>query len=150
SRTPARSALRSTRRRSRRDRVAARAARRRTRSRRPGWPASTARPETVRAPPLSERRSCPPSLLLPAGPATPRQGNSQRLEDRLQHVLRIRALDQADVQRQSCALRQLAQERGDDVAREAGDAGVAEVDVRDHEWAAGGLDRDVSKRLVRR
>ena len=64
-----------------------------------------------------------PSALPPL-PAALRQGHPERLEDRLEHVLRLRALDQAHVQRQPRALRELVQEGRDHIARQARDPGV--------------------------
>ena len=91
------------------------------------------------------------SITPPSGEAgSLRQRHAERLEDRLEHVLRIGALDQPHVQRQPGALGELSQEGGDDVAGEAGDAGVAEVDVRDDERPPGRFDDDMRERLVRR
>ena len=76
--------------------------------------------------------------------------DAERLEDRLEHVLGVAALDQPDVERQPGALGQLAQELGDDVGLEPADAGVGEVDVGDDERPARRLEGDVRERLVRR
>src|SRR5947209_19001225 len=62
-----------------------------------------------------------------------RQGHSERLEDRLQHVLGVLAVDEPHVHRQARSLGQLLGEARDDVALEAGHVGRREVDVRDDE-----------------
>src|SRR5919109_2709963 len=72
-------------------------------------------------------------VLTTAHPAGPRERNAERLEDRLEHVLRIFALDQPDVQRQPGALGELLQEARDDVFLETRYVGRGEIDVRDDE-----------------
>ena len=59
--------------------------------------------------------------------------NPERLEDRLQHMLRVAALDQPHVKGEAGALGELAQEVPDEIAAQARDARVREVDIRDDE-----------------
>src|SRR5262245_5629756 len=77
------------------------------------------------------------SISLPPfpWPAGLRERHAECLEDRFEHVLRIVAVDQADVQRKPSARGQLVQEARDEVGAETADAGLGEVDVRDHERA---------------
>src|SRR5215510_9538961 len=91
------------------------------------------------------------SISLPPFPwsAGLRERHAERLEDRLEHVLRIVAVDQANVQRKPSARGQLVQEARDEVGAEPADPGLREVDVRDDERAPGRLEDDVSERLVR-
>src|SRR6266550_1269648 len=89
-------------------------------------------------------------LLSPAGPGALRQCHAEALEDRLQHVLRVSPLDQADVERQACALRELSQKPGDEVGREAADAHVGQIDVRDEQRPPRCFQGDVGERLVGR
>jgi subtilisin family serine protease len=79
-----------------------------------------------------------------------RQRDAERLEDRLQHVLRVTPLDQADVKRQAGALGELGQKPGDEVGREPADAHVGEIDVGHEQRPPGGLEGDMGERLVRR
>ena len=86
-----------------------RAGRRRTRARRRliaceyGAPWNGAGAASVRTTVLL----MPSSLLSAVGRHALRQRDAERLEDRLEHVLRVVALDQADVQRQPGALGEL-------------------------------------------
>src|SRR5206468_445725 len=69
-----------------------------------------------------------------------RQGDAQRLEDRLEHVLRLRAVQQPDVQRQACAFREPLEEPARDVGSEAADAGLGEAFEQPVEHRQAGLD----------
>ena len=75
-------------------------------------PASTARPGTARAPPRCGSGSSPPRSLLPRdGPARLAERDAERLEDRLEHVLRRRRPRSAACARQPGARRELARKR---------------------------------------
>src|SRR3954447_19681846 len=89
-------------------------------------------------------------LLSRARPAGLRKRGAERLEDRLEDVMRVRAVEQTDVQRQRRAVRELAQERGDDVGRDPAETRLREVDVRHQQRLVACLERDVCKRLGRR
>src|SRR4029453_10282155 len=77
-----------------------------------------------------------------------RERHAERLEDRLEHVLRIVAVDQADVQRKPSALRELVQEARDEVGAETADPRLREIDVRYDERPPGCLEHDVRQRLI--
>src|SRR2546421_1414684 len=83
-------------------------------------------------------------------PARLGERDAERLEDRLEDVLRVLALDQPHVERQARALGELPEEPGDDVALDARNVGVREVDVRDDERPTGGFERHTGERLVGR
>src|SRR2546430_1400418 len=87
-------------------------------------------------------------LLSSAGTAALRQRNAERLEDRLQHVLGVPALDQADVERQARPFGELGEKSGDEIGRETADTHIREIDVRDEQRPARGLEHDVGQRLV--
>ena len=76
--------------------------------------------------------------------------DAERLEDRLEHVLRVVAGDQPHVQRDPGALGELAQEVGDEVGVEPADPRVGEIDVRHEQRPARHLEGDVGERLVGR
>src|SRR5205085_4927746 len=99
---------------------------------------SRAPPGTAPAPTRYER---PPSFLLPsARPKRLSEGNSERLENRLEHVLRVAAVEKAHVQREAGALRELLEETRGEIALEPGDACLREVDVRDEQRPTGRLE----------
>src|SRR5947209_20165968 len=75
----------------------------------------------------TSRSSC--DLLSGSRPAGLGQGDPECLEDRLENVLGILALDQPDVQRQAGAGGELAKEVGDEIGSEPADARLREVDV---------------------
>src|SRR5581483_9003803 len=79
-----------------------------------------------------------------------RERNTQRLEDRLEHVLGVLAVQQPDVQRHAGAVGEAFEEPADDVGAEPADAGLGEVDVRDDERLVGALEDDARERLGRR
>src|ERR687884_2317381 len=79
-----------------------------------------------------------------------RQRDAERLEDRLQHVLGVLAVDEPHVHRQARALGELLEEPRDDVALEPRYVRRREVDVRDDERPPRDLERDVRQRLVGR
>src|SRR5918992_462974 len=87
--------------------------------------------------------------VLSRGAARLGEGDPKRLEDRLQDVLRIVAVDEANVQGQTGTHGEFVQETRNEVGAEAADVLCGEVDVRDDERPAGGLERDVCERLVR-
>src|SRR5438105_5942178 len=93
----------------------------------------------------SVRITCLSGTPYPAGLS---KRDPEGLEDRLQDVLGVLAVDEPDVQRQPSSLRELLEKPRDDVALDAGDMGRREVDVRDDERAPGRLERDVRERLV--
>src|SRR5262245_11685106 len=88
------------------------------------------------------------SLLFGRRSAGGAERDPERLEDRLQDVLAVLALEQAHVDGQARALGQLAQEARDRVALEAADALAREVDVRDDERPLRRLERDRRERLL--
>ena len=57
------------------------------------------------------------------------QRDAECLEDRLEHVLRVLPVDQADVHHELGAVGELAQEESDEVAGETADVRLREVDV---------------------
>src|SRR3954454_14622754 len=61
------------------------------------------------------------------------QSHAQRLEDRLEHVLRVGSVEQPHVQRHACALRKAFQEAARDIGSEPADARLRKIDVRDDE-----------------
>src|SRR5215211_4281919 len=86
-------------------------------------------------------------LLSRARPAGLRERSAERLEDRLENVMRVGAVEQTHVQRQRRTVRQLAQERGDDVGRDAAEPRLRQVDVRNQQRLLARLERDVRERL---
>src|SRR4051812_15337066 len=89
-------------------------------------------------------------LLSRARPAGLRERGAERLEDRLENVMRVGAVEQAHVQCQRGAVRELAQERGDDVGRDATEPRLRQVDVRDQERLLAHLQCNVRQRLCGR
>src|SRR5262245_4464926 len=80
--------------------------------------------------------------LLPSGTWwTARRGecDTERLEHRLEDVLRVVAGDQPYVEVQAGAVGEAAEEVGDQVGLEAADAGVGQVDVRGEQRPIGDL-----------
>src|SRR5918996_182815 len=77
------------------------------------------------------------------------QGGAERLEDRVEHVLGLLALDQPDVEGEPRLVRELVEEAGDDVGAEAGHSRGGEVDVRDEQRPARGFQHHLGERLVR-
>src|SRR4051794_2053082 len=72
-----------------------------------------------------------------------REGDAQRLEDRIEDVLRVGAVEQADVQRQSRAVGEPLEEAAGDVVAEAADARVREIDVGDEQRLVRHFEHDV-------
>src|SRR5258708_30759292 len=62
-----------------------------------------------------------------------RQRNAERLEDRIQHVLRVLAVQEADVERQAGPLGEPLEEATCDVRAKAPDTRLREVDVPDEQ-----------------
>src|SRR6478735_5605406 len=93
--------------------------------------------------PSSLRLSCFSSFGRAARLA---DGRAERLEDRAQHVLGIFALEDADVDVQPGAVRELLEEGPDDVLAEPADA--REVRVGGEHRPLGDLDRGPRERLV--
>src|SRR5207249_445356 len=89
-------------------------------------------------------------FLSPARAARLRKCHSERLEDRLEHVVRVRAVDQPHVERQGGAVDELAQERRDEIDRHAAEPGTREVHVGHEQRLVARLERDVRERLGRR
>src|SRR5256885_15595030 len=87
-------------------------------------------------------------LLSSAGTAALRQRDAERLEDRLQHMLGVPALDQADVERQAGSFGELREKPGDEIGRETADTHVREIDVGNEQRPARGLEHDMRQRLV--
>jgi hypothetical protein len=79
-----------------------------------------------------------------------RERHAQRLEDRLEHVLRIGAVQQSHVQGQPGTLRKPLEEAPRDVGTEPADARLREIDVRNDERLIRDLQHDARKRLCRR
>src|SRR4029078_4578844 len=102
------------------------------RPRESGAPWTAAGAASVRTP--SSSATLPPRLS---------QRDAERLEDRLQHVLGVLAVDEPHVHGQPPALRELLEEARHDVALESADVRRREVDVRDDERPARDLERDV-------
>ena len=96
---------------------------------------------------LRSHHGLPHRLVLSPGTAALRQCDAERLEDRLEDVMRVRAVEQTDVQRQRRAVRELAQERGDDVGRDPAETRLRQVDVRHQQRLVARLERDVCKGL---
>ena len=92
-------------------------------------------------------RHCSPPY---GGPARLAERGAERLEDRLEHVLGVLALEQAHVHVEPGAVGELLEEARDDVGREPADALAREVDVRDDERPLRDLDDDAGERLVGR
>src|SRR5262245_45589299 len=111
-----------------------------------GAPWNGAGARSVRTAALSLMRFLPGSRT---GSARLGERDAERLEDRLEDVLRVRALDQPDVDDQACALGQAAQEPCGEVDPEAADPRGREVGVRGHERVARALEDDRRERLVR-
>src|SRR3954469_21743192 len=86
-------------------------------------------------------------LLSRARPAGLRERGAERLEDRLEDVVRVRAVEQTHVERQRRAVRELAQERRDDVGRDSAETRLRQVDVRHQQRLVPCLERDVCKSL---
>src|SRR5919108_6081465 len=99
-----------------------------------------ARPGTAPARSPCERRSCLPSLLLSRRARRLGERSSEGLEDRLENVLGVLAVEQPDMHRHPCRLGELTEEAGHEVPLEARDMGVGEVDVRDEQRTARRLD----------
>ena len=89
-------------------------------------------------------------LLSPTRAAALRQRGAKPLEDRLQHVLSVAALDQAHMERQARPFGELSQEPGNEIGPEAADTHVREIDVGDEQRPSRGLESDLGKRLVGR
>jgi hypothetical protein len=65
-------------------------------------------------------------------------------------MLRVRSIQQTNVERDARASRKLLEEPAGDVRAQAADARLREVDVRDEQRVVRRLDHDARKRLVRR
>ena len=76
-----------------------------------------------------------------------RKRDAERLEDRLEHVLRVGSVHQAHVQGERGAVDELAQKRGDDVGRHAAEPRARQIDVGDEQRLVARLERDVRERL---
>src|SRR5215213_739022 len=76
------------------------------------------------------------------------QRRAKRLEDRLDDVLRLLAVDEADVERQAGRARKLVEEARDHVGADAPDAGGGQVDVRHDQRPPRGFEDDLGERLV--
>ena len=79
-----------------------------------------------------------------------RERHTQRLEDRLEHVLCVGAIEEPHMQRQPGALRKALEEAARDVRAESADARFCEIDVRNDERLVRDLQHDARKRLGRR
>src|SRR5438067_12291971 len=79
-----------------------------------------------------------------------RECNAQRLEDRLEYVLRVGAVQQAHMQRDAGSVRELLEETPRDVRTQPADAGLREVDIRDEQRVVRRLEHDVRERFGRR
>src|SRR5437867_2770345 len=80
--------------------------------------------------PYGQRTSLPCEPLAPSLPAGLGERDAERLEDGLEHVLGVVAVEQPDVHRQPGALCELAQEASDEVRLQTADPCGGEVDVR--------------------
>jgi hypothetical protein len=89
-------------------------------------------------------------IRLPPWPARLGQRDAERLEDGLEHVLRVASFDQTDVQCQSSGLGELVEEARSEVAGQPCDPRLRQVHVRDEQRAARRLQDDVRERLVHR
>src|SRR6476620_515569 len=87
------------------------------------------------------------SVLSWAGSACLREGNAQRLEDRLEHVVGIGTVDQADVERQRRAFDHLAEERGDEVGGHPAQPRLGEIDVGNEQRSLAHLEGSVRERF---
>jgi hypothetical protein len=79
-----------------------------------------------------------------------RERYTQRLEDRLEHVLRIGAVEEAYVQRQAGTFCKALEEAACDVGAETADPRLREIDVRDDERLVRDLEHDACEGLSRR
>ena len=77
-----------------------------------------------------------------------RKSNAKRLEDRLEHVLRVAPLDETHVQRQARRLRELVQEAGRKISGQPRDACLRQIDVRDEQGPPGRLECDMRERFA--
>src|SRR5205823_10410805 len=101
-------------------------------SRRRRWPANTALPERAPAQPRCGRRSCRSRTGL-LSLARFGQRCPERLEDRLEHVTAVGAVEEAYVQDEPRVLGQHLEEPPRDVGSEPPDAGLRQVDIGDEE-----------------
>ena len=86
-------------------------------------------------------------LLLASWSACLGQRNAKRLEDRLEHVVRIGSVDQAQVKRQRRTLDELLQERRDDIGPHAPEARARKIDVRYEQRLDADLEGDMRERF---
>src|SRR4030095_14648191 len=107
-------------------------------------PASRARPGRAPAPRRCGLLPCRSLSLPDTRAARLAERRAPRLEDRLQDVLRLAALDQADVQREPGRARELVEEARRQIRREPADPRLGEVDVGDDERPSRGLEDDVA------
>ena len=77
------------------------------------------------------------------------QGGAERLEDRLEHVTAVGAVEKAHVQDEPRVLGQHLEEPPRDVGPEPADAGLRQVDVRHEERLVARLEHHVGERLRR-
>src|SRR4051794_25229845 len=90
------------------------------------------------------------ATLVSFGVAGLRQRYAERLEDRIENVLRVGAVQQAHVERDARRLGEPVEKSPGDVGAEAADPRVREVDVRDEQGAVGALEHHARERLRRR
>src|SRR3954470_7194739 len=87
-------------------------------------------------------------LLSSTGATALRQRDPEPLEDRLEDVLRVSALDQADVQGQARSLRELGEKARDEIGGEPTDTHVRKVDVGDDQRPVRHFEHDMRQRLI--
>src|SRR5579862_620377 len=77
------------------------------------------------------------------------EGDAERLEDRLEHVLRVGSVEEAHVQRHTSALGEALEEASRDVRSEAADTRLRQIDIGDEQRLVRRLKDDRGERLRR-